>query len=204
MGAKYSRRTFEDSSEDCQRQKSILVRRFSLFTSPKSAVPPKAVPHITDEERQLLVDSFGNLKNSISQIGVLLFIGLFESHPEMQGFFGDIKDCPPHLLPQSKQLRTHALRVMGFIEKCISRIHTPERLDAIIRQLGRHHFKYGAPPGYIPLVGPQFILAIRMTLDPQWDAVTEDAWLNLFAYIAYGMKQAMASSSHPDLLTPTT
>ena len=46
---------------------------------------------------------------------------------------------PADMMKESKELRQHALRVMGFVEKCIARIHSQEKLDAIVRQLGRHH-----------------------------------------------------------------
>ncbi|GAU93856.1 hypothetical protein RvY_05727-1 [Ramazzottius varieornatus] len=126
---------------------------------------------------------------------------LFETHPEMIQFFGNLRDLPPDMIKESKELRQHALRVMGFIEKCIARISSPEKLDAIIRQLGRHHVRYGAPPAFLQLVGPQFINAIRLHLETRWSPETEDAWLNLFSYIAYGMKQAMLTAT--DVQTPT-
>ena len=78
MGARYSRRLFENGlPESCEREKSSGsvngLRRMSLFTSSKGTIPKQ--PHISDQQRELLTSSFTHLKNCVSQVGVLLFIG---------------------------------------------------------------------------------------------------------------------------------
>ncbi|GAU93858.1 hypothetical protein RvY_05727-2 [Ramazzottius varieornatus] len=194
--------TVEVASPTPNRKKNVMssilaIRRLS--TASNTHVFTK--PVISDRDKKILLESFGTLRESITKLGILTFLCLFETHPEMIQFFGNLRDLPPDMIKESKELRQHALRVMGFIEKCIARISSPEKLDAIIRQLGRHHVRYGAPPAFLQLVGPQFINAIRLHLETRWSPETEDAWLNLFSYIAYGMKQAMLTAT--DVQTPT-
>jgi hypothetical protein len=47
-------------------------------------------------------------------------------------------------MEHSAILRSHALRVMGTVEKCISRIKTPEKLHSLMHDLGERHTNYNA------------------------------------------------------------
>jgi len=39
-------------------------------------------------------------------------------------------------------LRQHALRVMGIVDKCISRLHQPDKLSDLMTELGIRHKQY--------------------------------------------------------------
>ncbi|GAU93859.1 hypothetical protein RvY_05727-3 [Ramazzottius varieornatus] len=145
--------TVEVASPTPNRKKNVMssilaIRRLS--TASNTHVFTK--PVISDRDKKILLESFGTLRESITKLGILTFLCLFETHPEMIQFFGNLRDLPPDMIKESKELRQHALRVMGFIEKCIARISSPEKLDAIIRQLGRHHVRYGAPPAFLQVL----------------------------------------------------
>lgn len=43
------------------------------------------------------------------------------------------------------------------------------------------------------LIGPQFILAIKPSLEDQWTDETHAAWTSLFAFMGVIMKEAMAA-----------
>lgn len=47
-------------------------------------------------------------------------------------------------MEHSAILRSHALRVMGTVEKCIGRIKTPEKLENLMHELGERHTHYNA------------------------------------------------------------
>lgn len=38
---------------------------------------------------------------------------------------------------------------MAFVQKAVARLHEPEKLEALIRELGKKHFSYGAKQNYI-------------------------------------------------------
>lgn len=40
-------------------------------------------------------------------------------------------------------------RVMAFVQKAIARIHEPEKLEALLKDLGQKHYFYGAKPAYV-------------------------------------------------------
>lgn len=83
------------------------------------------------------------------KICILIVNRLFETHPEVQDVFLPFKGLSKVEMEHSKQLRTHALRVMCFVEKCIARIDQPEKLIALCLELGSKHQRYGAPVEYL-------------------------------------------------------
>jgi hypothetical protein len=38
---------------------------------------------------------------------------------------------------------------MAFVQKAVARLHEPEKLEALLQELGRKHFTYGAKPKYV-------------------------------------------------------
>ena len=52
-------------------------------------------------------------------------------------------------LQYSNQLRTHALRVMGTVEKCLSRIDDQKKIQEMLQDLGSKHVMYNAKVDYI-------------------------------------------------------
>ncbi|XP_042206135.1 leghemoglobin 49-like, partial [Homarus americanus] len=120
-----------------------------------------------------------------------LLARLFETHPDVQEVFTPFRGLPMEEVQQSKELRSHALRVMGFVEKAVRRLDQPEKLVPLIQECGRNHCHYGAQVQHIELVGPQFLQAIKPALEDQWTEEVEVAWGLLMMNIAYVMKTAM-------------
>ncbi|CAG5129487.1 unnamed protein product [Candidula unifasciata] len=117
---------------------------------------------------------------------------LFETHPEVQNVFVPFKGQSKESLRDSAQLKSHALRVMGTVEKCVTRFQEPEKISQMLHELGARHVMYNAKVDYIDLIGPQFIWAIEPVIGEHWTAEVEQAWSDLFKYISYIMKDAMA------------
>ncbi|XP_071389816.1 cytoglobin-2-like, partial [Centroberyx affinis] len=115
---------------------------------------------------------------------------LFETHPECKDVFFLFKDVEdPEALKRSRELRAHGLRTMSFIEKTVARLDHMERLDRLILDLGRSHYRYNAPPRFYGYVGAEFIRAVRPILKERWSAEVEEAWQTLFLYITSIMKR---------------
>ncbi|XP_024086038.1 cytoglobin-2-like, partial [Cimex lectularius] len=120
---------------------------------------------------------------------------LFETHPDVQQVFMPFNGIELEDLKHSKQLRAHALRVMAFVQKAIARLHEPEKLEQLLKELGKKHHGYKAKVQYVDLVGPQFIQAIQPSLDSEWTEEVADAWKLLFAHVGYIMKGAMIEAA---------
>ncbi|XP_032870405.1 neuroglobin-like [Amblyraja radiata] len=151
---------------------------------------PAEVPGLSGRQKQLLRASWDVLQQDIARVGVIMFIRLFETHPECKDvffLFSDIDDLQQ--LKMSKELQSHGLRVMSFIEKSVARLDQEDKLEQLAFHLGCSHCRYNAPPKYYPYIGAQFIAVVKPILKEQWTAEVEDAWECLFNYLTSTMKR---------------
>ncbi|XP_072284633.1 cytoglobin-1-like [Pyxicephalus adspersus] len=161
-------------------------------TSESHPEPEQLVPtlDLSPNQHELLVESWKLIQQDIAKIGVIIFIRLFEVHPECKDFFIPFRNVDDlHELITSKDLRAHGLRVLSFVEKSIARIDNSIRLQELALELGRSHYRYHAPPKYYQYVVSEFMSAIHPLLKDKWTTELENAWKNLFAYICAMMKR---------------
>ncbi|XP_051264236.1 neuroglobin-like [Dicentrarchus labrax] len=145
---------------------------------------------LSAESRQVIKQSWKEIQDDISRVGVIMFIRLFETHPECKDVFFMFRDVDDlETLRTSRELRAHGLRIMSFIEKTVARIDQDERLDQLILDLGRKHHRYNALPKYYKFVGAEFIRAVQPVLKERWSSDLEEAWKILFLYISRTMKR---------------
>ncbi|XP_046653418.1 neuroglobin-1-like [Daphnia pulicaria] len=182
-----------------------------------TAFPPAkkamaSVADLTDLQKTLLQESWKRLEKDIAQVGIIMFINLFETHPDMQSVFLPFTGVVLDDLKKSKLLSEHALRVMGAVQRAVHRLQEPEKLHAFLSELGRKHEKNGAKLEYIDYIGPQFLCAIRPILGDDWTLETEKAWTLLLDYMTATMKESLvearnasaAESSKPLTLPPSS
>ncbi|XP_052766852.1 extracellular globin-E1-like, partial [Mya arenaria] len=120
-----------------------------------------------------------------------LFNRLFASHPDVENVFAPFRGMSPEDLNESNQLRSHAMRVMGTVDKCLSCIYESDNVFKILQELGSRHVMDTAKVDYMDLIGPQFILAIQPVMDDEWTPELEQALSDLFKLIAHIMKASM-------------
>ncbi|OXA57113.1 cytoglobin-2 [Folsomia candida] len=152
---------------------------------------PPPVEWLTEEQKIFIRTSWKLIEADISRVGVITFVSLFETHPDVKEVFLPFNGIKHEELQHSKQLRAHALRVMAFVQKAVARLDEKEKLDKLLEELGKAHFYYGAPKKYIDHVGPQFIKAIEPVLSEIWSSDLKDSWMQLFAYITHHMRTAI-------------
>ncbi|XP_038237930.1 cytoglobin-1-like [Dermochelys coriacea] len=152
---------------------------------------PGAVPFpLADTQKERIQESWRILHDNIARVGIIVFIRLFETHPECKDvffLFRDIDDLQQ--LKMNKELRAHGLRVMSFIEKSVARLDQEDKLEQLAFELGRSHYRYNAPPKYYEYVGIQFISTVQPILKERWTPEVEEAWQSLFKYLMAAMKQ---------------
>ncbi|XP_013779386.1 neuroglobin-like [Limulus polyphemus] len=163
---------------------------------------PVERPELTSNQIALLTNTWKLLVENISRVGVIAFMNLFETHPDVQEVFLPFKGLSQNELRYNKELRAHALRVMGFVQKVMARLNEEEKMDQLLADLGRKHIYYGAKPEYIDWIGPQFVNAIRPSLEAHWTAEIEEAWCQLFRYVAWVMKTAMMEQHSESDVSP--
>nr|AKU74647.1 GbX2 [Callorhinchus milii] len=140
------------------------------------------------EQKDLVRQSWERLHQDIARVGIVLFIGLFETHPECKEVFFRFRDIELQQLKTRKELQSHGLRVMSFIEKSVARLGQEEKLEQLIFDLGRSHQRYNVDPKYYEFVGKEFIDAVKPILKEEWTTEVEGAWKCLFLYLTTMMK----------------
>ncbi|CAC5368102.1 uncharacterized protein LOC127738201 [Mytilus californianus] len=175
-----------------KRTKNYLKQNNEQNDSPSNGrCHSEPFPEFTDRQKQLVVDSWKIIQEDMSKVGVVMFMKLFETHPDVQEVFMPFKGMTKEDLQYSNQLKTHALRVMGTVDKCLARIDDKKKVQEMLHDLGSRHAMYNAKVDYIDLIGPQFIWAIQPALKEQWNSEVEEAWSDLFKLISQLMKTAM-------------
>ncbi|KAH3828357.1 uncharacterized protein LOC127882369 [Dreissena polymorpha] len=159
----------------------------------KTLSPSGHEPVLTEKEGQMLKDVWRGLQKDIQRIGVITFVSLFETHPYVHDAFMSFRAVNTSELEYNAILRKHALRVMGIVDKCITRLDNREKLRELMTELGIRHKSYSVKIEFIDLMGPQFISSIRPHLQHIWTDEHEQAWENLFRLMCYHMKKGMCS-----------
>ena len=67
----------------------------------------------------------------------------------MQQIFIPFRGLTADELRNCDKLRQHGLRVMNTVDKCISRIDKPERLENILHELGHKHVTFNIKTDYL-------------------------------------------------------
>ncbi|KAH3828343.1 myoglobin-like [Dreissena polymorpha] len=155
--------------------------------------PTDQEPILSDTDGRLLTEVWSRLKDDIHKVGVITFVSLFETHPEVHDAFMSFRAINTSELEYNAILRQHALRVMGTVDKCITRLDNREKLRELMAELGIRHKNYSVKIEFIDLMGPQFISSIKPHLHHIWTEEHERAWENLFRLMCYHMKKGMCS-----------
>ncbi|KAM4723723.1 x globin [Anableps anableps] len=162
----------------------------------EDAAAAAAAAHPSEEQVQMIKDSWKVIRDDIAKVGIIMFVRLFETHPQCKDvffLFRDVQDLEK--LRTNRELRAHGLRVMSFIEKSVARLDQPERLEALAVELGKSHYHYNAPPKYFSYVGAEFICAVQPILKERWTTELEEAWKMMFQYVTSLMKQGYQDES---------
>ncbi|XP_077994050.1 neuroglobin-like [Glandiceps talaboti] len=146
----------------------------------------------TSEQKRLIVESWKEVHIDLERMGMILFMGMFDTHPETRPFFGFTESAENDDPKTSQRLREHGLRFMSLVKKLLTYIDDNERFDNMLLDLGRRHRNYKADINLVDVFGEQFILAIRPTLRHTWNPQIEESWTQLFRYIAFMMKRGLS------------
>ncbi|XP_033014708.1 cytoglobin-2-like [Lacerta agilis] len=164
-------------------------RGLDLSEETECAETPEPL-HLSEPQKALIRESWKILHKDIARVGVIVFVRLFETHPECKDVFFQFRDIDDlQQLKMSKELQAHSLRVMSFIEKSVARLDQVEKLEHLAFELGRSHFRYKAPPKYYEYIGAQFIQAVQPILKEHWTPEVEKAWESLFKYLTATMRR---------------
>ncbi|HET7502107.1 MAG TPA: alpha/beta fold hydrolase [Kofleriaceae bacterium] len=123
--------------------------------------------------------SFTRIAPRADELTARVYERLFADHPELRPLF------PADLEAQRRKL-------LGALIAIVDNLSRPERLVALLEDLGRRHAAYGVEPENFDAVGSALIAAID-DLDPQIDDAVRAAWLRAYTRIAQAMQRGLAA-----------
>ncbi|WAR15139.1 CYGB1-like protein [Mya arenaria] len=160
----------------------------------RSTFDPQILPpEISEREVEILKDCWNTVQQDVAKVGIITFVGLFETHPDVHDAFMSFRAVNTSDLEYNAILRAHALRVMGTVNKCIYRLDNRDKLQELMTEMGIRHKNYSVKIEFIDLMGPQFISSIKASLETVWTDEHEKAWDNLFKVMCYHMRKGMCS-----------
>lgn len=86
-------------------------------------------------------------------------------------------------------MRTNAFvcfRVMAFVQKAVARLYEPDKLDALLRDLGKKHYGYGAKQNYVDVITYFFSFSIHHSaarLNKKFIFTTKPIFRRIFFYV---------------------
>uniref|UniRef100_A0A3B5BAA8 Neuroglobin-like n=1 Tax=Stegastes partitus TaxID=144197 RepID=A0A3B5BAA8_9TELE len=144
-----------------------------------AAAAAAAAAHPSEDQIQMIKDSWKVIRDDIAKVGIIMFVRLFETHPECKDvffLFRDVEDL--ERLRTSRELRAHGLRL---VTDCTTQ-HPMKALSSVSHII----FQY---------VGAEFICAVQPILKERWTSELEEAWKTMFQYVTSLMNQGYQEES---------
>ncbi|MCA2213987.1 globin domain-containing protein [Jidongwangia harbinensis] len=132
----------------------------------------------------VLRESWGLVDDRRDRVAERFYARLFLDDPQLRDLF------PVHMDVQRE-------RLVGAIVAAVRTFGDRERVDAYLRALGRDHRKYHVRPEHFGRVKTALLEAIRHHAGEDWTGVHEQAWNDVYDFIADRMTAGAADDTDP-------
>ncbi|KDP46206.1 hypothetical protein JCGZ_10046 [Jatropha curcas] len=151
----------------------------------------------TEEQEALVVKSWNVMKKNSAELGLQLFLKIFEIAPSAQKMFSFLRDSnvPLH---QNAKLKPHAMSV--FIMTCESAVQLRKAGKVTVREsslkkLGAVHFKYGVVDEHFEVTKFALMETIKEAVPEMWSAEMKNAWGEAYDLLVAAIKTEMKPST---------
>lgn len=132
---------------------------------------------------QAIVDSWSEVKAfGAERAGIILFKRLFIAAPETFSQFSEFRDLPNW--EDSKEFKHHCRIVMNIVGTAVSLLKDPDSLDGTLEYLGLKHEGFNITQEHFDILGVELIHTLREALGPKLTPPVEQAWTQMYKYIA--------------------
>ncbi|MBK9162397.1 MAG: hemin receptor [Acidobacteria bacterium] len=136
---------------------------------------------MTNEQIQLVTESFDKIAPRADEAAALFYGRLFEIDPALRGLFkGDLGE-------QGKKL----MQMIGVAVKGLDRLN---EIVPAVRSLGARHAGYGVEDSHYETVGSALLWTLAQGLGSDFTSETEEAWAAAYTILAETMKDASRSA----------
>lgn len=128
----------------------------------------------------LVRESFAWVQPVAAQAAAQFYDRVFERAPSVAGLFRD------NMTQQGERLMAMIGALMGLLDD-------PDRLNAVLTELGRRHVGYGVQAEHYDVVGGALLDTFSAALGPAYTADHRQAWAALYGHVSQVMQGAPAS-----------
>jgi hemoglobin-like flavoprotein len=137
---------------------------------------------MTPEQKQLVQESFEQLKPISQAAGRLFYVRLFDLDPSLSRLFKNDLD------EQSRKL-------MQMIAVAVKGLDKPEDLLPAVEALGRRHVGYGVQERHYETVGSALLWTLEKGLGAAFTPQVKEAWRTVYRLLADTMKAAAETAT---------
>ncbi|GMH02740.1 hypothetical protein Nepgr_004579 [Nepenthes gracilis] len=168
-----------------------------LISSVRSNVGLSVVSEFTEEQEVLVVKSWNAMKKNSAELGLKLFLRVFEIAPTAKKLFSFLRDSDVPLEKNAK-LKAHALTV--FVMTCESAVQLRKEgkvtvREANLKDLGSKHLIYGVVDEHFEVLRYALLETVKEAVPEMWSLETKNAWGEAYDQLAAAIKQEMKPQS---------
>lgn len=127
---------------------------------------------LTDEQKQLVSDSFTKVA-PIAETAAELFYGrLFEIAPETKSLF------------KRTDMKEQGRKLMQTLATAVGALYSLEQIIPVVEDLGRRHIAYGVKKEDYDSVGEALLWALEQGLGEDFTSEVEEAWAEVYGTLA--------------------
>ncbi|XP_021731655.1 non-symbiotic hemoglobin 1-like [Chenopodium quinoa] len=152
------------------------------------------VKSFSEEQEILVVKSWNAMKKNASELGLKLFLRVFEIAPTAKKLFSFLNDSNNVPLEKNPKLKAHALTV--FAMTCESAVNLRKAgkatvKDSNLKDLGELHYKYGVVDEHFEVVRFALLETIKEAVPEMWSSEMKEAWTEAYNQLVAAIKQQM-------------
>ncbi|XP_058497445.1 cytoglobin-2 [Solea solea] len=146
--------------------------------------PERAEP-LSDTEREIIQDTWGQVYKSCDDVGVSVLIRFFVNFPSAKQYFSQFQEMEdPEEMERSTQLRHHARRVMNAINTVVENLHDPEKVSSVLALVGKAHaIKHKVEPMYFKILSGVLLEVLSEDFPEFFTAEVQMVWAKLMGAV---------------------
>lgn len=134
---------------------------------------------MTPRQKQLIRESFREVRDVAGPLSQLFYGRLFERNPSVRRMFhGDIQ--------------RQGIKLMEMLSAVVDNLDRLESLRPTLHAMGQRHVAYGVEPAHYDAVSDALLWALRQELAGALDTETQSAWRTVIAQVSEIMKEGAA------------
>ncbi|MBO9679991.1 MAG: hemin receptor [Acidovorax sp.] len=135
---------------------------------------------MSPEKIRLVRQSFAQVTLVADQAAALFYAKLFARDPAISNLF------------LSADMAMQGRKLLNMIGDAVRLMDRPERLEPVLRALGKRHVAYGVRDTHYGIMGAALLETLADALGRDFTPAIGEAWTALYAYVARTMRMGAA------------